>query len=97
MPVSCGLSIRLLLRGLSVRQLWDLLHYTNCGRYGGGDNGFSPEKWGTEVTDIFLNGLSGERRSMSFEWGSRTYVMGILNVTPDSFSGDGLLTAERLD
>ncbi len=26
-----------------------------------------------------------------FNWGSRTYVMGILNVTPDSFSGDGLL------
>jgi dihydropteroate synthase len=25
-----------------------------------------------------------------FDWGSRTYVMGILNVTPDSFSGDGL-------
>ncbi len=25
------------------------------------------------------------------EWGSRTYVMGILNLTPDSFSGDGLL------
>ena len=23
-------------------------------------------------------------------WGSRTYVMGIINVTPDSFSGDGL-------
>jgi dihydropteroate synthase len=23
-------------------------------------------------------------------WGSRTYVMGIVNVTPDSFSGDGL-------
>lgn len=29
----------------------------------------------------------------SFTWGSRTYVMGILNVTPDSFSGDGLLGA----
>jgi dihydropteroate synthase len=28
----------------------------------------------------------------TFEWGSRTYVMGILNVTPDSFSGDGLLS-----
>lgn len=28
-----------------------------------------------------------------FAWGSRTYVMGILNVTPDSFSGDGLLVA----
>jgi len=26
----------------------------------------------------------------SFEWGSRTYVMGIINVTPDSFSGDGV-------
>jgi len=26
-----------------------------------------------------------------FDWGTRTYVMGILNVTPDSFSGDGLL------
>jgi dihydropteroate synthase len=26
-----------------------------------------------------------------FPWGARTYVMGILNVTPDSFSGDGLL------
>jgi len=25
-----------------------------------------------------------------FEWGSRTFVMGIVNVTPDSFSGDGL-------
>jgi dihydropteroate synthase len=28
---------------------------------------------------------------LTFNWGSRTYVMGILNVTPDSFSGDGLL------
>jgi dihydropteroate synthase len=26
-----------------------------------------------------------------FEWGKRTYVMGIVNATPDSFSGDGLL------
>lgn len=25
-----------------------------------------------------------------FEWGRRTYLMGILNLTPDSFSGDGL-------
>lgn len=25
-----------------------------------------------------------------FVWGARTYVMGIVNVTPDSFSGDGL-------
>ncbi|HEY2981417.1 MAG TPA: dihydropteroate synthase [Anaerolineales bacterium] len=27
----------------------------------------------------------------TFVWGARTYVMGILNITPDSFSGDGLL------
>ncbi|MBI4672384.1 MAG: dihydropteroate synthase [Chloroflexi bacterium] len=26
----------------------------------------------------------------SFEWGARTYIMGIINVTPDSFSGDGV-------
>ncbi|MCI0887410.1 MAG: dihydropteroate synthase, partial [Chloroflexi bacterium] len=25
-----------------------------------------------------------------FAWGARTYVMAILNVTPDSFSGDGV-------
>lgn len=25
-----------------------------------------------------------------FVWGRRTYIMGILNVTPDSFSGDGV-------
>jgi dihydropteroate synthase len=25
-----------------------------------------------------------------FRWGQRTFVMGIINVTPDSFSGDGL-------
>src|SRR2546422_10375924 len=25
-----------------------------------------------------------------FRWGARTYVMGIVNVTPDSFSGDGV-------
>jgi len=26
-----------------------------------------------------------------FAWGERTFIMGIVNVTPDSFSGDGLL------
>jgi dihydropteroate synthase len=29
--------------------------------------------------------------STTFAWGERTFVMGILNVTPDSFSGDGLV------
>ena len=31
----------------------------------------------------------------TFAWGERTYVMGVLNVTPDSFSGDGLLAGGR--
>ncbi len=29
-----------------------------------------------------------------FPWGERTYIMGIMNATPDSFSGDGLLKQE---
>jgi len=29
-----------------------------------------------------------------FHWGSRTYLMGIVNVTPDSFSGDGVTDLE---
>lgn len=32
--------------------------------------------------------------STEFKWGERTYVMGIINVSPDSFSGDGLADAE---
>jgi dihydropteroate synthase len=28
-------------------------------------------------------------RGKSFDWGSRTYIMGVLNVTPDSFSDGG--------
>ncbi|MBI2724597.1 MAG: dihydropteroate synthase [Chloroflexi bacterium] len=26
----------------------------------------------------------------TFTWGARTYVMGVINVSPDSFSGDGI-------
>ncbi|MEZ4767640.1 MAG: dihydropteroate synthase [Caldilineales bacterium] len=38
-------------------------------------------------------------RNRPFAWGSQTYVMGIINATPDSFSGDGMLgqPAEGLD
>ena len=28
--------------------------------------------------------------NLELEWGTRTYIMGIVNVTPDSFSGDGV-------
>lgn len=30
----------------------------------------------------------------TFRWGEKTYVMGIINVSPDSFSGDGLSTVD---
>jgi len=36
-------------------------------------------------------------RTRRLDWGARTYVMGILNVTPDSFSGDGLLATSSSD
>jgi len=35
--------------------------------------------------------------SHTLTWGERTYVMGILNITPDSFSGDGLLLTSPAD
>lgn len=33
--------------------------------------------------------------AVELRWGERTYLMGIVNVTPDSFSGDGLATPDR--
>jgi len=30
-----------------------------------------------------------------FHWGKQTYVMGVINVSPDSFSGDGLADVEE--
>ena len=33
-------------------------------------------------------------RDLELRFGERTYVMGIVNVTPDSFSGDGLLASD---
>ena len=36
-------------------------------------------------------------RDHVFQWHERTFVMGIINTTPDSFSGDGLLDAKPSD
>ena len=38
------------------------------------------------TTSLGTTQIGGTR----FEWGRRTYVMGVINMTPDSFSGDGL-------
>jgi dihydropteroate synthase len=32
--------------------------------------------------------------NVDFRWGQRTYVMGVVNVAPDSFSGDGLSSVD---
>jgi dihydropteroate synthase len=40
---------------------------------------------------VILKSESLEIGNHIFNWGFRTYVMGILNVTPDSFSGDGII------
>ncbi len=46
--------------------------------------------------EIRGNGSSGVTHcgKTVFRWGERTYVMGIVNVSPDSFSGDGLDNVE---
>jgi dihydropteroate synthase len=67
-----------------------------------------PELGGGSATHSFAlpegapNGLPGALGTTrigprTFLWGERTYVMGILNVTPDSFSGDGLLARSSDD
>lgn len=38
--------------------------------------------------------MEAEIGGARFAWGSRVYVMGIVNVTPDSFSGDGTTDPE---
>jgi len=35
-------------------------------------------------------------KNTEFKWGERTYVMGIINVSPDSFSGDGITNFESI-
>lgn len=61
-----------------------------------------PERGGAAATPSFAlprgatDGLPGAPSPLAigpqrFAWGERTFVMGILNATPDSFSGDGLL------
>lgn len=38
-----------------------------------------------------MSGLGSIRcQGMEFRWGERTYIMGVINATPDSFSGDGI-------
>jgi dihydropteroate synthase len=46
--------------------------------------------------DIAGNNLGVTRIGDSiFTWGARTYIMGIINLSPDSFSGDGCMTVDQ--
>ncbi|OGN92990.1 MAG: dihydropteroate synthase [Chloroflexi bacterium RBG_13_50_10] len=48
------------------------------------------------VPDYKPSNLGSTRcRSSVFHWGQRTYVMGVVNVSPDSFSGDGIADAKE--
>ncbi len=60
-----------------------------------------PKRPSASVTDAVRSAASGLEgmplrsghltlRGLTLAWGARTYVMAILNATPDSFSGDGL-------
>ncbi len=48
------------------------------------------------ISSPLFRNLKSEIRNKVFHWGSRTYIMGILNATPDSFSGDGLLSEAQV-
>jgi dihydropteroate synthase len=48
------------------------------------------------VTDYKPGNLGSTRCGGSvFRWGQRTYIMGVVNVSPDSFSGDGVGDAQE--
>jgi dihydropteroate synthase len=81
---------------------------TDRTRADGGVVAARPELGGGAATPSFglpddaPTGIPGPARALrigpaTFEWGTRTFIMGILNVTPDSFSGDGLLGAPGTD
>ncbi|WP_083636947.1 dihydropteroate synthase [Leptolyngbya sp. 'hensonii'] len=42
-----------------------------------------------DLTDLLNTVMPWQLRGRSFLWGQRTYLMGVLNVTPDSFSDGG--------
>ena len=59
----------------------------------------SLQRLGKEIEEALRCYEGVERGSVTmakreFRWGERTYVMGVINVTPDSFSGDGILKDE---
>ncbi len=48
--------------------------------------------WNTSLPTVLPGNSRGalHARGRELRWGERTYVMGVVNITPDSFSGDGM-------
>ncbi len=67
----------------SLHTTWKLLFYLDC-----------PAIINEISRVVGMQTASTTIRNASFQWGTRTYIMGIVNVSPDSFSGDGLSTTE---
>ena len=50
-----------------------------------------------EIRTGLMDRLPGTKcGNTEFHWGERTYVMGIINTSPESFSGDGLSNRDSL-
>ena len=56
----------------------------------------TPLKRGKGVRKVLAMNRLGITRcgNAEFRWGERTYIMGIINLSPDSFSGDGIADLE---
>ncbi|PZR09811.1 MAG: dihydropteroate synthase [Archangium gephyra] len=92
-----------LVTGLGVSEREALAHVVGASWVGGtGDaavirySQHSLEVWRRALGDHLLAGalkrlsIDAPEASLGFEWGARTRVMGIVNVTPDSFSDGGV-------
>jgi dihydropteroate synthase len=44
-----------------------------------------------QITNKDKKTIMNQESGFPLPWGERSYIMGIINVTPDSFSGDGLI------
>jgi dihydropteroate synthase len=55
---------------------------------------YFPNQWREAKVSAIKQYGTTKCGNTEFRWGERTYVMGILNLSPDSFSGDGITNLE---
>jgi dihydropteroate synthase len=66
------------------------LPFSNAKRYDDNKRYYHHHKRNKDCLIMFVSFPPTVWADHHIEWGAQTYVMGIVNVTPDSFSGDGL-------